>query len=194
FDLHKWMYMPYDVGCTLVRNEAVHRATFSLVPSYLAPAERGISAGPTPFNAYGVELSRNFKALKVWMSLKEHGVDKYTRLIEQNVDQARYLARLVESSRELELVAPVPLNVVCFRFVSPTLDERALNRLNGELLIRLQESGKAVVGSTKLRGKYCLRAAITNHRSRREDFDLLIQEVVSLGRALLGEDFVGTDD
>jgi glutamate/tyrosine decarboxylase-like PLP-dependent enzyme len=194
FDLHKWMYMPYDVGCTLVQNEAIHRETFSLVPSYLAPAERGISAGPTPFNAYGVELSRNFKALKVWMSLKEHGVDKYTRLIEQNVDQAHYLARLVESSRELELVAPVPLNVVCFRFVSPTLDERALNRLNGELLVRLQESGTAVVSSTKLRGKYCLRAAITNHRSRREDFDLLIREVLSLGRALLGEGFVGTDD
>jgi glutamate/tyrosine decarboxylase-like PLP-dependent enzyme len=193
FDLHKWMYMPYDVGCTLVRNEAIHRETFSLVPPYLAPAGRGISAGPTPFNAYGVELSRNFKALKVWMSLKEHGVDKYARLIEQNSDQARYLAELVESSRELELVAPVPLNVVCFRFVSTTLDERALNRLNEELLIRLQESGTAVVGPTKLRGKYCLRAAITNHRSRCEDFDLLIREVVALGRALLGEGFVGTE-
>ncbi len=187
FDLHKWMYMPYDVGCTLVRNETTHRETFSLVPAYLAPTERGTSAGPTPFNAYGVELSRNFKALKVWMSLKEHGVDRYTRLIEQNVDQARYLAKRVESSKDLELVAPVPLNVVCFRFFSPTLDEQALNRLNEELLIRLQESGKAVLNSTKLRGKYCLRAAITNHRSKREDFELLIHEVISLGRGLLEE-------
>lgn len=187
FDLHKWMYMPYDVGCALVRHETVHRETFSLMPSYLTPAERGISAGPTPFHAYGVELSRNFKALKVWMSLKEHGVDKYIRLIEQNVDQARYLAELVESSEALELMAPVPLNVVCFRFVSPELDERASNRVNEELLVRLQESGRAILGPTKLRGRYCLRAAVTNHRSRREDFDVLAREVVSLGRGLLGE-------
>ena len=191
FDLHKWMYMPYDVGCTLVRDEAIHRETFSLVPSYLARAERGISAGPTPFNAYGVELSRDFKALKVWMSLKEHGVDKYARLVEQNVEQARYLARLVESSRELELMAPVPLNVVCFRFAAPTLAESSLNQLNEEILIRLQESGTAVVGPTKLHGKFCLRAAITNHRSRWEDFDVLVREVITLGRAVLEEGFVG---
>lgn len=189
FDLHKWMYMPYDVGCVLVRDETIHRETFSLVPSYLARSERGISAGPTPFNSYGVELSRNFKALKVWMSLKEHGADKYSRLIEQNVDQACYLANLVESSKELQLMAPAPLNVVCFRFFSPGLDESSLNALNEELLLRLQESGKAVVGPTVLRGKYCLRAAITNHRSRRDDFDILIGEVLSLGRGLSEEGF-----
>jgi len=191
FDLHKWMYMPYEVGCTLVRSEPVHRGTFSLIPAYLARTKRGTSAGPTPFNEYGIELSRSFKALKVWMSLKEHGVDKYGRLIEQNVDQAQYVAKRVETSRELELLAPVPLNVVCFRFFSPELDEPALDRLNEELLLRLQERGAAVLNSTKLHGKYCLRAAITNHRTRREDLDLLIQEVIALGKGILDEGFIG---
>jgi glutamate/tyrosine decarboxylase-like PLP-dependent enzyme len=187
FDFHKWMYMPYDVGCALVRSEPDHRRAFSLVPAYLAPAKRGPSAGPTPFNEYGVELSRGFKALKVWMSFREHGADKYARLVDQNVDQAAYLAKRVEASKELELVAPVPLNVVCFRFFSPALDERALNELNEKLLVRLQEGGVAVLNSTKLHGKYCLRAAITNHRTRREDIDILAREVVALGRGLLEE-------
>src|SRR3990172_7954117 len=124
------------------------------------------------------------------MSLKEHGVEKYGRLIEQNVDQAGYLAERVETSRELELLAPVPLNVVCFRFFSPELDEPALDRLNEELLLRLQEGGAAVLNSTRLRGRYCLRAAITNHRTRREDFDLLIREVIALGRGILDEGFI----
>ncbi len=185
FDFHKWMYVPYEVGCALVRSEPQHRGTFSLIPDYLAPARRGTSAGPTPFNEYGVELSRGFKALKVWMSLKKHGVDKYARLIEQNVAQAGYLAKRVEASSELELVAPVPLNVVCFRFVVPERDDRALNALNQELLVRLQESGVAVPNSTRIHGKYCLRAAITNHRTRREDLDLMVREVIALGRGVL---------
>ena len=185
FDFHKWMYVPYEVGCVLVRSEPEHRGTFSLIPDYLAPTQRGTSAGPTPFNEYGVELSRGFKALKVWMSLKEHGVDKYARLIEQNMGQAGYLAKRVEASKELELVAPVPLNVVCFRFVEPELDDQALNALNQELLVRLQESGVAVPNSTKVHGKYCLRVAITNHRTRREDLDMMVREVIALGRGLL---------
>ncbi len=185
FDFHKWMFVPYEVGCALVRREPEHRGTFSLIPDYLAPAQRGTSAGPTPFNEYGVELSRGFKALKVWMSLKEHGVDKYARLIEQNVAQAGYLAKRVEASSDLELMAPVPLNVVCFRFVLPGMDDQALNALNQELLIRLQESGVAVPNSTKIHGKYCLRVAITNHRTRREDLDMTVGKVIALGRGLL---------
>ena len=185
FDFHKWMYVPYEVGCALVKSEPLHRGTFSLIPDYLVPAQRGTSAGPTPFNEYGIELSRGFKALKVWMSLKEHGVDKYARLIEQNVAQAGYLAKRVEASKELELLAPVPLNIVCFRFVDPGRDDRALDALNQELLIRLQESGVAVPNSTKIHGKFCIRVAITNHRTRRDDLDLMVREVIALGRSLL---------
>jgi glutamate/tyrosine decarboxylase-like PLP-dependent enzyme len=127
------------------------------------------------------------------MSLKEHGLEKYGRVIQQNVDQARYLADLVEARPELELLAPVPLNVVCFRFVpgglesSPPLSDATLNELNEELLVRLHESGAAVPSYTVLHGKYAIRAAITNHRSQRNDFDLMVGEVVRLGKELVKE-------
>jgi aromatic-L-amino-acid decarboxylase len=185
FDLHKWMYLPYEVGCALVRHPRLHSETFTASGAYLAHTERGLTSGSTWFAGQGVQLSRGFRALKVWLSLKEHGVEKFSRLIEQNVEQARYLRALVEATPELELLAPVPLNIVCFRYVDASLDQAQLNLLNEELLIRLHESGVAVPSSTTLNGTYALRAAITNHRSRREDFDILIRKVVELGREVL---------
>ena len=108
---------------------------------------------------------------------------KYGRLIQQNIDQARYLAELVEATPELELAAPVALNVVCFRYVRADLDEAALDELNKQIVVELQEQGIAVPSGTTLNGKYVLHVANTNHRSRREDFDLLVREVVRLGQA-----------
>ncbi|MBD0373890.1 MAG: amino acid decarboxylase, partial [Pyrinomonadaceae bacterium] len=189
FDLHKWMYLPYEVGCALVRHAGLHSETFSAAGAYLARTERGLSSGSTWFAGYGVQLSRGFRALKVWLSLKEHGIEKFRRLIEQNVEQAHYLRALVEATPELELLAPVPLNIVCFRYVDASLDDEQLNKLNEELLIRLHESGVAVPSSTMLDGKYALRAAITNHRSRQEDFDILIRKVVELGREVQSSRF-----
>lgn len=197
-DFHKWLYVQFEAGCVLVRDEAAHRGTFSLTPEYLAHQERGVAGGARWPNEYGVQLTRNFRALKIWMSLREHGADKYGRLISQNVAQARYLAGLVRASPDLELVAPVDLNIVCFRFNPgngggdhPGLDDAALNALNEEILLRLHESGIAAPTYTTLRGRYALRAAITNHRSRRADFDLLAREVVRLGRAVIKESAAG---
>jgi aromatic-L-amino-acid/L-tryptophan decarboxylase len=186
FDLHKWMYMPYEVGCILVRRADNHWRTFSLTPAYLSHASRGLAAGSVWFSDYGVQLSRGFRALKVWMSLKEHGVEKYGRLIQQNVDQAKYLASLADAAPDLQLLAPVPLNIVCFRFVADGWDDTALNDLNQELLIRVHESGIAVPSYTTIGGAYALRVAITNHRSRREDFDIFVREVRRLGHGLVG--------
>jgi glutamate/tyrosine decarboxylase-like PLP-dependent enzyme len=188
FDMHKWMYMPYEIGCALVRREKDHLRAFSLAADYLTHAERGLAGGSLWFSEYGPQLSRGFRALKAWMSIKEHGIQKYGRLIQQNVNQARYLAGLVDDSPDLERLAPAPLNIVCFRFKGDHLDDMALNRLNQELLIRLHESGIAVPSYTTLGGRYALRVAITNHRSRREDFDLLVREVIKLGKGLV-EDF-----
>ena len=188
FDLHKWMYMPYEIGCTLVHSEAAHRKTFSMTTDYLEHSgQRGLIAGDKWFGDYGVQLSRGFRALKAWISLKAYGVEKYGRLIQQNVNQARYLAGLVDDHPELERVAPVPLNIVCFRYQQDGLPDAALNALNHELLIRLQEDGLAAPSYTTLDGKYVLRAAITNHRSRKEDFDILVNETVRLGRMLAAQ-------
>lgn len=182
FDLHKWMYMPYEAGCILVRNADEHHRSFNTAATYLAHARRGLAAGQMWFNEYGVQLSRSFKALKIWMLLKEHGLEKYGRLIRQNVEQARYLKTLIEAQPELELLAPVPLNIVCFRYINKHLGEDQLNELNEELLAQLQERGIAVPSSTILDGKYAIRVAITNHRSRRDDFDLLIEKTLELAR------------
>jgi len=179
------MYMPFELGCALVRREEDQLRTFSLTPDYLTRAQRGLSGGPVWYSEYGFQCSRGFRALKAWMSIKEHGVLKYKRLIQQNVSQARYLTDLVDAAPELERMAPVPLNTVCFRFSVNGLDEVALNKLNSELLIQLQESGMAVLSNTVINGKYVLRAAITNHRSRREDFELLVREVIRLGNILV---------
>lgn len=180
FDLHKWGYLPFEAGCVLVRDAEMHRRTFALRPDYLQHAERGLGAGAVWFSDYSIQLTRGFNALKVWMALKTDGVARLGRLIEQNVDQAAYLAGLIEASPRLELLAPVALNVVCFRAMAPDLAEPRLDALNEEILFRLQESGIAVPSGTHVRGRYALRCAIVNHRSRYEDFDLLVDAVERL--------------
>jgi glutamate/tyrosine decarboxylase-like PLP-dependent enzyme len=186
-DLHKWMYMPYEIGCILVRREDAHRGTFSLTPAYLAHGDYqgGLSGGDLPwFSDYSFQLSRGFRALKAWMSLKEHGVHKYGRLIQQNIDQAQYLAELIEAEPKLELAAPVVLNTVCFRYTDPGLDGVTLDQINKQIEVELQEQGIAVPSVTMLRGRCVLHIGNTNHRTRRDDFDVLAEEVVRVGDRL----------
>jgi glutamate/tyrosine decarboxylase-like PLP-dependent enzyme len=188
FDLHKWMYLPYPIACVLIRNSDEHRQAFSLTPTYLAhgEGERGLTGVDVPWLCdLGFELSRGFQALKAWMTIKEHGSAKYGRLIQQNIDQAHYLAGLVEAAPELELALPVALNVVCFRYTRPGLSDAALDVLNKQIEVELQEQGIAVPSIVSLRGKRYLHVAITNHRSRREDFDTLVQAVIRLGNKLV---------
>ncbi len=183
-DLHKWLQVPFEAGCALVRDRQLHRGTFALTPEYLEKTERGLASGPLWFSEYGVQLSRGFRALKVWMSFKEHGLARYGALIDRNIAQAKLLARLVEQSPDLELMAPTVVNIACFRYNPGGLDAQRLNALNEELLIRLHESGIAAPSYTTLDGNYCLRAAIANHRTRDEDLPLLVDAVRRLGREL----------
>ncbi|OJH41917.1 pyridoxal phosphate-dependent decarboxylase family protein [Cystobacter ferrugineus] len=185
FDLHKWMHIPFEAGCVLVRSEAAHRRAFAYQTEYLAQMTRGLAARPSMFSEYGVQLSRGFRALKVWMSLKAHGAAKYGRLIEQNVEQARALGLRVDAEPELQRLAPVSLDIVCFRYVGRGApDEARLDAWNRELLCRLHESGVAVPSYTTLGGRYCLRVCFNNHRTRREDIELFVQEVLRLGREI----------
>jgi aromatic-L-amino-acid decarboxylase len=187
FDLHKWGYQPFEVGCVLVRDAAVHRAAFSVAPSYLGATPRGPAAGGVLFADLGLQLSRSFRSLKVWIALKTHGADLIGRLIHQNVAQVRHLVALVDAHPELERLAPAPLNICCFRYVAPQLSEPALNELNQEILWRVQESGVAMPSHTVLDGKFAIRVANTNQRTRRADFDLLVRTVVDIGRGVLAE-------
>lgn len=186
FDPHKWGHFPIEAGCVLVRDAAAHRAAFAATADYLARLEGGLTGRSERFSDLGPQLSRGFKALKVWMGLKAVGADRLGRVIRQNVEQARFLAERVDDHDELERLAPAPLNIVCFRYrgrgAAGTCDLHALNRA---LLVELQESGMVAPSGTVLGGSFALRVCITNHRTRREDLQLLLHEVARRGRALL---------
>jgi aromatic-L-amino-acid/L-tryptophan decarboxylase len=179
-DPHKWLHAPFEAGCALVRDAAAHRQAFSVTHEYLETTSRGLASAPW-LHEYGLQTSRGFKALKIWMSLKQHGIDKFGRLIDQNIAQARYLTELIEAEPVLELVAPTTINIVCFRYRPHGFDRAALKSINSEIMLRLQEEGIAALSDTTVHGEHCLRAAISNHRTRRDDLELLVKEVVRLG-------------
>jgi glutamate/tyrosine decarboxylase-like PLP-dependent enzyme len=187
-DLHKWLHIPFEAGCALVRREEAHRKAFSLIPAYLEHGERGIAGESLWFSDYGLQLSRHFRALKVWMTIKEHGLDRLGRMMTRNVEQARYLGEQIDAHPALERLAPVGLDIVCFRYNPGGCSEAALEALNREILLQLQEAGIAAPSDTRLRGRYCLRVAIANHRSTREDFDMLVVEVERLGKSIAGHE------
>jgi glutamate/tyrosine decarboxylase-like PLP-dependent enzyme/ribosomal protein S18 acetylase RimI-like enzyme len=186
FDFHKWFYMNYEVAAVLIRDAAAHRDAFSSPASYLISHERGLAGGPEPLSNFGMELSRGFRALKVWMLLKQNGIRKYEQLVRRNITQAQYLGTLITQTPGLELMAPISLNIVCYRYNPGHLNDNALNALNKELLQRIQEQGIATPSYTVLNGCYAIRVAITNHRSTLRDFEILVEASARLGRETHG--------
>lgn len=170
----------------LVRDAEAHHRAFQTSAAYLDPHPRGVAAASFPSNELGPELSRGNRGLGPWMALKEHGLLRLAASIEQNVAQAALVAERVtaEPELELELMAPVPLNLVTFRYRGMGIPEDRLDALNAEVVIRIQESGFAVPSTTRLRGRTVIRLAIVNHRSRRQDFERLLEAVVRTGREL----------
>ena len=185
-DLHKWLHAPFEAGCALVRDRAQHLGAFAVHPEYLEEKPRGVAAGEYLYN-YGLQTSRGFRALKLWMLLNEHGTAKFGRLIDQNIEQARYFAEAVRAGPNLTLIAPTVLNIVCFRYDPGGLDEAGLRVLNTEIMLRLQEAGIAALSDTTVKARHCLRMAICNHRTRREDLDLVVREVLRIGDEVFEE-------
>jgi aromatic-L-amino-acid/L-tryptophan decarboxylase len=181
FDFHKWAQVPYDAGFLLVRDGVRHQDSFTSSCAYLSRGQRGMSAGsPWPCDL-GLDLSRGFRALKTWVTFKVYGTDAIAAAIERTCELARYLERRILFSPELELVAAVELNIVCFRFRSC---EETANELNREIVIRLQEAGAIAPSTTNLRGKLVIRAAIVNHRTSEAELDKLVEATLAEGRAL----------
>jgi aromatic-L-amino-acid decarboxylase len=187
FDFHKWLHVPYDAGCVLVRDKDAHRSAFAARPDYLASQAQGLAAGEPWYCDFGPEMSRGFRALKVWFSLKAYGAERYGELIARNCAQARRLGALIESQAEFELLARVSLNIVCFRYVSASLRDDELDALNNQIVTQLQTHGIAVTSTARIAGKTAIRAAITNHRTASEDLDRLVTEAKRLGQAAAGE-------
>jgi glutamate/tyrosine decarboxylase-like PLP-dependent enzyme len=179
FDFHKWAHVPYDAGFLLVRDPAMHRGTFAAPAAYLSRAPRGLAAGEDWPCDYGPDLSRGFRALKVWLSFQTFGADAVAAAIEANCAAARRLAGLIAASDLFELAAPVPLNIVCFSLKG---DEGSGNQ---ELAMRLQEQGLAAPSTTRIAGRPVLRAAVFNHRTSFADIDGFFADTQRLGAEVL---------
>lgn len=181
FDFHKWGQVPYDAGFVLVRDGALHHATFASPAAYLRRESRGMAAGsPWPCD-FGPDLSRGFRALKAWFTIKVYGADKLGRMISGTCALARYLAQRIEAEAQLELLAPVALNIVCFRYRCADADQ-----VNADIVVALQESGIAAPSTTLINGQLAIRTAIVNHRTEVRDMDALLQAVLALGAARTG--------
>lgn len=174
-DWHKWGQAPYDAGFLLVRDAELHRATFAADASYLQRAERGLAAGDWWPCDYGPDLSRGFRALKTWFTLKTYGAAALGGVIERTCELARALAQRIEAEPDLQLVAPVALNVVCFRF-------RDAAELNPEIVMRLHEGGVVAPSLARVGGHAVIRAAIVNHRTEQRDIEALVEATLEIGR------------
>jgi glutamate/tyrosine decarboxylase-like PLP-dependent enzyme len=175
FDFHKWGQVPYDAGFLLVRDGQKHMETFAAPAAYLRREIRGLAANsPWPCD-FGPDLSRGFRALKTWFTLKAFGTERLGEMIDKSCRLARHLEARVRAESELELLAGAQLNIVCFRY-------RGDDRLNADIVADLQESGIAAPSMTTINGRAAIRACLMNHRTETHDVDALVSAVLALGR------------
>lgn len=173
-DFHKWGQVPYDAGCVLVRDPALHAQAFAQSLSYLTRADRGL-AGNAPWPCdFGPDLSRGFRALKVWMTIAHYGADRLGAMVNECCEVARYLANCIEEDEHFLLMAPVALNIVCFTLAG--FDDVTIDTLVKDL----HESGVAAPSTTRMEGQLVIRAAIVNHRTTRATIDTMLGKIVEL--------------
>jgi glutamate/tyrosine decarboxylase-like PLP-dependent enzyme len=187
-DPHKWLCVPVEAGLVLVREGTTLRAAFTLVPPYLQTDGKTEGVGGLPwFSEYGLQQTRGFRALKVWMALQYHGLSGYRSSLERDIELARRLAYAVKNRGRFELFEPQGLSIVCFRYAPPELRRSPgeLDNLNKAVLERIQLGGKAFLSSTTIDGKLWLRACLVNPRARDEDIDLLPGVIEDAAQAIL---------
>ncbi|MBK8516583.1 MAG: aminotransferase class V-fold PLP-dependent enzyme [Saprospiraceae bacterium] len=181
FDLHKWISLPFGIGAILFKDKNMQRNAFVEHPNYLEQNDEGLASGFDPIFNYSIEMSRSFKALKIWMLFKERGINHISQVIKKNLDDIKYLEQQITDRPNIfELACPVALNVICFRFIAPNLPENMLNAINKRIVILLQTNGIAIVSNAYINRKYYLRLANVNHRSVRSDFDEVLKAIISL--------------
>lgn len=179
FDFHKWGQVPYDAGFLLVRDSEWQRQTFASDAAYLSRASTGLAGGDWWPCDYGPDLSRGFRALKTWFTLKTYGTKALGDAMSANCRLARGLAQKVEREPALKLLAPVALNIVCFAYVG--IDGKVPPVINSHIIECLHAEGRVAPSLTHLNGQPAIRAAIVNHRTRQADIDALVQSVLTLG-------------
>jgi aromatic-L-amino-acid/L-tryptophan decarboxylase len=199
-DPHKWLYVPVDAGCLLFRDDATVKAAFNTEDADYIKVHGLIDDETFAYWDYGVELSRRFRALKVWLTLRYYGVRRIAEAISEDIALAEYLGHLVEQSPDFELLAPVELSICCFRYVPPKVKKRAgaseaelveinseLDRLNEGILSVIQKGGRAYVSNALVHGRFALRACITNFRTTKADIDETVTVVREAARVAMSE-------
>ena len=183
-DPHKWLYQPVDCGCLLYREPAAARQAFSHTGDYA----KSLLEDPVESFAFfeeSMELSRRFRALKLWLSLRYHGMEKFREAIRNDLQNAQHLVQLMEDENELEVLAPVPLSAVCFRYVAQRGTAGDLDALNQAILQRIVRRGKVFLSNASIQGKFALRACFVNHRTTPDDVSQIVSEVITVGRELV---------
>ena len=188
-DLHKWMCMPYGIGCTLVKNRVAHYSTFVYghEAEYLKSSFNQIEEQLDNPHNLALPLSRSFSSLKAYMLLRAYGKNKYSNLIQQNIDQINYLSQLIRKQPDMEIGAPVASNIVCFRYKPSKLNEAELERLNKQVFNDMNKRAFLMISDTTIKGKYLLRACNVNHRTKKQDFEFLVDEVRKTGARILSQ-------
>jgi len=176
FDFHKWGQVPYDAGFFLVRDGAAHKDTFASPAAYLRREARGLAGGEHWPCDFGPDLSRGFRALKTWFTIKAHGRTKLAQMIERSCDLAQALEARILAEPRLELLSRTELNIVCFRYRSAEPDA-----VNAAIVGDLQESGIAAPSTTNIDGKLAIRVALVNHRTVMADLEAMLDAVLAFG-------------
>ncbi|MEA1886188.1 MAG: pyridoxal-dependent decarboxylase [Bacteroidota bacterium] len=174
---HKWFFVPFEASCVIVKNKKLLRDTFSLVPDYLHSGQEETERDD--LMNYNLQLTKDFKALKVWMTFKAYGAEKLKQAIENDCMLAQYACKKIEEADDFELLAPVPLSIVCFRYTGRngvcSGDEKQLDLVNDKILEEIEKDGRIFFAGTRIRGKTSLRINLTNHRRNKEDIDFLFK-------------------
>ncbi len=185
-DPHKWLYVPIEVGCSLFKNPNHQKDTFSLVPEYLK-VDKTADLGRTDFMEYGPQLTRSFRAMKVWMTFKAYGANKLSANIQHDIDKVEYLRSLLEKRSDFEVLAPAPLSILCFRLnpAQTNMSPQELDDLNTRLLHSLEQDGRVFITGTRINEATALRVCIVNHRTQMRHIDRLLSIVVDAAEQLL---------
>lgn len=182
-DPHKWLYQPIDCGCLLYRDASAAQRAFSYSGDYV----RTLTNDPVESFAFfdeSIELSRRFRALKLWFSLRYHGLAAFRKSIENDLQHAQRLGSLIEATPDLHLMAPIELSAVCFRYVGGKHTEDDLNRLNSEILRRILKRGNIYLSNATVHSRFCLRACVVNHRTTNSDIDRVVTEVLAVAKEM----------
>lgn len=183
-DPHKWLYLPVDVGCVIYRNPEAAHAAFAHEAEYTRMFGEEADEAFVCWD-YGPELSRRFRALKVWMLLKGVGLDRLREAIESNLACARHLQSMVEATDDFEMVAPVELSIFCFRHVPAHFKNQpseAIDAFNQRLLVALQRDGSSYLSNTTLKDRFALRGCVLNYRTTLRDMEILLDDLRRVAR------------